>query len=158
MLDKKHLLKELGEKFKELQKELGFETSFDDLDSAFFISDYVLSSEFVSETFSRQLCSRIVETLQGWMGYLESLLIPNPQSFVSQTESKLFQSEEYKKKIWDAIKEVRTLSSMNSLAGLKKDKVLEKEFIDSAFIFWRDMYSPLLVEILGKINVAWKKE
>ena len=157
MIDKKHLLKEMHEAFDSSKKELGFETSFEDLDGAFFISDYVLSSEFVSETFSRQLCSRIVETLQGWMGYLESLLIPNPQSFVSQTESKLFQDENYKKKIWNAIKEVRNLSSMNSLAGLKKDKVIEKEFIDSAFVFWRETYSPLLVEILEKINEAWKK-
>jgi len=157
MVDKKHLLKEMHEAFEDSKKELGFETSFEDLDAAFFISDYVLSSEFVSETFSRQLCSRIVETLQGWMGYLESLLIPSPQSFVSQTESKLFQSEEYKKKIWNAIKEVRNLSSMSSLAGLQKDKVMEKEFIDSAFIFWREMYSPLLVKIIKEINSAWKK-
>ena len=158
MADKKELLNELKEKFEEAKKELGFNASFEELDSAFFIKDAVLSIGFVSDGFSRQLCSRIIDTFNSWHSYLNGLMMPSSSFFASQTEAKLFNTPEDKKIIWSLIKKAMYLSSKNSIIGMSKDKNLEKEFIDEAYISWRDFYCPGILKILQRVNEGWKKE
>lgn len=155
MIDKKHLLRELEEKFKEVQKELGFETSFEDLDSVFFIQDSILSSGFVSDNFSRQLCSRIVDTYNNWNNYLNNLLMPNPGFLPFQTEAKIFSSEEDKQMIWDLIKNAIRLTSMNSLVIVNKDKILEKKFIDESYNYWKSNFQPCIEKIMKRVHEAW---
>ena len=86
------LLKKLRNKFEEVKKEVGFEVEYEDLNNAFQLDDYVLSLDFVSPNFSRQLCSRIVNFFQDWHHYLNNLLLPSSSYFAIQTESKLFKS------------------------------------------------------------------
>ena len=141
-MDKKEILIELRKKFEELKKELNFKPSFDELESEFFISDAVLSAGFVSENFSKHLCSRIAESYRDWHGYLNNLLLPNPSYYAGQTESKLFNSEEDRQKVWNLIKISMKFSSMHSIISLKHDKKSESEFIDESYLSWINSFKP----------------
>ena len=156
-MNKKELLKELEEKFKVMKRELGFKVSLEEVDSIFFIKDAVLSTGFVSEVLSRQLCSRIVDTYVNWNNYLHSLIIPNPNNMLNINESKMFNEEE-KKKITKLMTEIMALVSTNTLIGLTKDKSGEARFIDDSIDFWKKTFSPELIKIIKKINDEWSKK
>jgi hypothetical protein len=158
MIDKKEILKDLEKSFEEAKKTLKFKPSFEDLEMEFSIRDFVLSTGFVSEKFSRQLCARIVDYYRDWHGYLNSLLLPNPSFFAGQTEAKLFNSSEERKKIWDLITLAMRFSSMYSLIGLEWSKEKEREFIDKSYESWINTFKPGLAYILGKVNEGWNKE
>src|SRR3989339_217705 len=115
MIDKKEILKELESKFAQVKKELSIKPSFEDLEKEFELTDFILSAGFVSENFSRQLSQRIVDHYRDWHGYLNNLLLPNPSFLAGQTETKLFNSEEYRKRIWSLIVLSMKFSSMHSL-------------------------------------------
>ena len=154
--EKEDLLKQMHEKFNEAQKEIGFAATFEEIEEIFFIKDRIFSDGFVSDKFSRQMCSRMSETLGGWVGYLHSLLMPNPQSLMNLTEARLF-SEEERKEIRDLIKGAMALESLNSLAGLEKDLAKEREFIDGAVRFWNEKLKPGIVKVVGKVNGGWSE-
>ena len=155
--EKQDLIAELKEKFEGAKSELGFGASFEELDAAFFVTDHILHEGFVSYDFSRQMCSRIRDTLSVWANYLHSLLMPNPQHMANMTEAKLF-NEEGRKEIWEMLKGAMALSSENALCGLAKDKKMEAEFIDGAMRFWNEIYKPGLVKIMGKVSRGWRGE
>jgi len=154
--EKEELVEELKEKFSSVREELGFESGLDELDEAFFVTDHILHEGYVSEEFSRQMCSRIRDTLNVWSNYLHSLLMPNPQHLINMTEAKLFKEDD-RKKIWNLLKGALALSSSNILAGLTKDKKLEAEFIDDSLKFWHEKYKPGIVEIMEKANKGWSE-
>lgn len=157
-MDKKEILKELEKKFSEVRKEIGFEPTFEEIEKEFEITDAVLSSGFVSENFSRQLCSRIVEFYRDWHGYLNNVLMPNPSFFAGQTESKLFNNDEDRKKVWKLIGISMRFSSWHSLVGLTQDKKKEMEFINEAYTSWINDFKPGLIYMINKVHDGWKKE
>ena len=156
MENKKNLLKELKEKFKEIKEDLGFAPSYEEIEREFKIEDAILSTEFISPNFSRQLCSRILENYMGWRSYLNGLLIPTQGDFSSQTEANLFSSKEDRELIWNLIKKIMVFSSEYSLIGLTKNKEREAKFIDDSFSYWTHKFRPEIVKILSKINREWK--
>lgn len=156
-MDKKKILKDLEENFVELKKELKFDPTFEEIEKEFSITDAVLSSGFVSENFSRQICSRIAEYYRDWHGYLNNLLLPNPSYFAGQTEAKIFNSEADKKRIWNLIEISMKFSSMYSLVGLISDKEKEKEFINEAYLSWINEFKPGLFYLMNKVYEGWKK-
>ncbi len=155
-MDKKDILKDLEKSFEEIQKELKFKSTFQDIDKIFFISDAVLREGFVSENFSRQLCSRIVETYIGWTNYLHSLIMPNPQNILNISESKVFSNEE-KEEMKTLMKKGMFLSSKSSWIGLTKDKTEEAKFIDEAVEIWKTYFGLKITKILEKIKEEWKQ-
>ena len=157
-MDKKEILKELEKKFNEVRKEIGFEPTFEEIEKEFEITDAVLSSGFVSENFSRQLCSRIAEFYRDWHGYLNNVLMPNPSFFAGQTESKLFNNDEDRKKVWKLIGISMRFSSWHSLVGLTQDKKNEMEFINEAYTSWINDFKPGLIYMINKVHDGWKKE
>ena len=157
-MDKKEILKELEKKFSEVRKEIGFEPTFEEIEKEFEITDAVLSSGFVSENFSRQLCSRIVEFYRDWHGYLNNVLMPNPSFFAGQTESKLFNNDEDRKKVWKLIGISMRFSSWHSLVGLTQDKKKEREFINESYTLWINDFKPGLIYMINKVHDGWKKE
>lgn len=157
MVDKEKLLKELKEKFEITKKELGFSVGFDDLDRVFHLNDMALKDGFISESFSRQMCSRIVDTFMSWNGYLHSLIFPSPGNMISMTESKLFNDNE-KKEISKLMSESMGLVSTNTLVGITKDQEKEKWFIDNSVNFWNKIFKPGLEKIMKKINEEWLKK
>jgi len=156
-MNKKELLEELEEKFKIIKEELGFKSGLEEINSIFFIKDAILNAGFVSESFSRQLCSRIVETYVSWNNYLHSLIVPNPGYLLNMNESKMFDEEE-RRKIMKLVGESMALISMNQTIGLTKDKKEEGEFIDNAVRFWKKTFKPELIKITKKINSGWKEK
>ncbi len=150
------LMNEVREKFDLMKKELGFKTSFEDLDGIFFISDSVLNNGFASNAFSRQVCSRIVETYMGWNNYLHNLVMPAPGYMIQMQEHKMLGDDE-KREIWKLIGEAMALVSRNTLIGLNKDKKAEAGFIDDAAAFWKTSFRPRLERLVGKVVDGWGK-
>jgi hypothetical protein len=157
MVDKKELIKEVQKEFEKVQEELGFEATFEELEDAFKIYDGVVSSEFVSTSFSRQLCARILDNYMGWHNYLNGILVPNSGFLASQTEANLFNNQEDREMIWEMIKKTMEFSTTHSLIGLTKNKELEAQFIDGTLKYWKEVFSPNLKMILLRANEAWKK-
>jgi len=157
MKDKEAILDELDEKFVNAKKELKFNSSFDELESVFFIKDAVLSAGFVSDGFSRQLRARITDIYKSWMSFLHGLIMPNPQNIVNLNESKLFSSEE-KKDIGNLIGLMMSVISRSDLVNLTNDKTEEAKMIDDSFIVWKETVSPFLIKVMSKIDRSWVVE
>ncbi len=157
MIDKKELIKEVEKEFNRVKEELGFEATLEELEDAFKIFDGVVSSEFVSTSFSRQLCARILDNYMGWHSYLNGVLVPNSGFLASQTEANLFNNQEDREMIWKMIKKTMEYSTTHSLIGLTKNKELEAQFIDDTLNYWKEVFSPNLKMILLRANEAWKK-
>lgn len=157
MKDKEIILKELEKIFEESRKEFKIKTSLDDLDSCFFLRDYILSSGFVSDTVLRQISARIVEALHSWNGFFHSLIIPNPNDFVNVNESKMF-SEEEKKKALKLMSKIMYFMRKSNYANLTNDNNLRARFIDDSFNFWKKNLSPYLVDISKKLSGEWDKK
>jgi len=155
-MEKTQLLKEFKEDFEKMKKELKFKSNFDDLNNIFFIDDFVLKTEFVSNRLSRQICSRIVETYMNWNNYLHSLIIANPQNMINVTESKVFNDEE-RLDIRKLMTKAMALVSTNTLIGLTKDKKAESKFIDDSVSFWVSEFGIKVEEIMKKVNDEWKE-
>lgn len=157
MKDKQSLLRELEEKFQEIRKDLNLKSTFEDLDSAFFIKDAILYADFVSENFSRQICSRIMDTYIGWTNYLHNLVIPNPGNILQLTESQFF-NEEDKQEILNLMTKINALISKNLLNGLTKNKFEEAKFVDASFNFWQKEFRPAMITTIERITVGWKEK
>ncbi|NCN52028.1 hypothetical protein GW931_03375 [archaeon] len=158
MDDKKRLLKEFEEAFSDLQKEFGFTYTLDQLDDYFNLRNGIIDKGFVPGYLYKALCSVVASNFRDWHSYFNNLLLPNSGYYASQTEAKLFSSEEDKKMLWKLIKKTMEFSSMSSLVNLKSDKELAKKFLDESILYWANEFQPKLVEIITKVNEAWKKE
>ncbi len=158
MAEKDKLMAEMKEKFTEAKQELGFKSSFEEIDELFHIRDGVLDTDFVSNRFSRQLCSRIVETYMNWNNYLHSLIMPNPQSMINMHESKMFSDADVRKSIIKTLTKAMALVSRNTKIGLSKDKKQEADFIDDAVSFWNEEFEPAIVKVIEKVNCDWKAD
>jgi len=153
-MENEKLIRELEEKFIEVKKELGFNSTLEGLDKIFFIKDFILKERFVSPSLSRQIGSRIANLYSNWAGYLHSLIMPNPQNILNLSESKLFSQEE-KGKINKLMSKAMEMSSRNGLIGLTKDKQEESKFIDEAAELWNSSFEKDVIEIMRKVNSAW---
>ena len=156
-MNKQELLNELRVKFDGIKNDLGFKSGFEDIEKIFFIKDFVLDHGFVSDSLSRMICKRIVDTLMNWNEYLHSLVMPNPNNIMNFNESKMFNDEE-KKEFMRLMTEVMELVAQNSLAGVSKDKKLEAEFIDKSVNFWNNRFSPNLIKTMKKVYEEWSKK
>ena len=147
------VVQQFEEDFQRIKKELKFQANLDDLDKVFFIRDYIAEKGFVSTKLSRMLCGRIVETFMSWYSYLHSLVVPNPNSMVSITESHMI-NEQRKQEIMRTMDKIMAIASKNSVVGLTKDKKLEAEFIDESLKAWGELL-PILQEIMKHIHTGW---
>lgn len=155
MIAKKELIRELYEEFIKIKEDLGFQATIEELEKSFKIVDGVVSSEFVSTNFSRQLCSRILDNFMGWHNYLNGLLMPSSGFIASQTEANLFNNKEDKEMIWGMIKKTMEFSTRHSLIGFTKDKKEEAKFIDETLEYWDQIFVPNIKKILEKAKNAW---
>jgi hypothetical protein len=156
-MNKKEILQELKEKFGKEKVRLGFEPSFEEIEEIFFIQDAILKDGFVSEKFSRQLCSRICELFLNWEQYLHSLIIPNTQNLINMNESKVFQEGD-RKEILKSMSKLMALVDKNNLVGLTKIEIDEKDFINESVKFWKEEFKPLLIKINKKVLENWEKK
>ncbi len=111
---------------------------------------------FVSDSFSRQLCSRIVDIYMAWYNYLHRLILPSPKSMIGIVESKIFTKEE-KDEMTKLISEIVTLVSKNHLINITMNKKDEAELIDDSLNFWNSTFKPKIIKIVKKVNDKWKE-
>ncbi|MDP1695413.1 MAG: hypothetical protein Q8L29_00695 [archaeon] len=156
LIDKENLLKEAREKFESIKNELGFKSTFEEINDTFYINDYILSLGFVSERFSRQICGRIVENYMSWLNYLQGLVFPNAGNIVNLNESKLINDSE-KKEIGKMLSEIMAIITTNSVVAITKDKKIEARFIDESVTYWNSSFKSRATQIIKKINDGWKK-
>jgi hypothetical protein len=156
MLEKEELLKNLKESFEKLKKDLQFDTSFDELEHSFLIKDFILEEGYVAENFFVQLSSRIAAFYGEWLRYLNGLLVPTSEFLASQTEIKLFNSEEDKKKVWDLIKIGMKFANMRVFLTMQEDKKMQAEFIDESFKSWESIFKPEVSSLVQRAYTAWK--
>lgn len=156
-MEKLKLLKELEKEFDLFKEEFGFKINFEDILREFDFQDDVLSKGFVPVTFYKYYCSFVADYFRAWHSYLNGLLIPSSHFFANQTESKIFNNEEDKKTIWDLIKKLMEFSSESSILTLRKDEKRIKAFVDNSFLFYLSDFKPKILEILERVNNAWKE-
>lgn len=155
-MEQKELLEFFEKEFLKIKADFGFKAGLDEIDKIFFVKDLILKEGFVSESLSRQICSRISETLMQWNSYVYNLIFPNPGDMILGSESKAI-SQEDKNELWKLMRKSMELVSRNSIIGLSKDKKMEAEFIDDALDFWNIKFNSKVIEIVKKINSEWGK-
>lgn len=156
-MEKEKLLKELREKFERLKKELNLKVSFEELNEIFYLDDFILTSEFVSENLERQLRYRILDFYHNWANYLHGIVLPNPQSLFAMAESKMFNEEE-KKKMMKLMTKILSYICLNSKINITNNKKDIAYFIDNSVIFWKKELKDELEKILTKVCNEWKKK
>jgi len=154
---KAEILKELKEKFDEAKKELGFKSSFEEVEELCQIKDAVLGAGFVSDGFSRQLCSRIVDFYASWMNYLHGILMPNTAHMVNMTEANFFNKEE-KQEIAKTISEIMSIISINSEVKMTRDRKEESKFIDESVKYWQIKLKAKGSELMIKVKKGWEEQ
>lgn len=158
--EKQELLKELKEKFKELKKQTGFESSFEEINSMSFIEDMILSKGFVSEQFSRQIINRMIETPFSWIPQLHSWLMPSPYDLPHSNETKNL-SESEKEEIKQLISRIMYFKRKNKRIGVEKDSTKpikeEGDFIDELIKFDKKEFTPQITKFLKKFEKLWKE-
>ena len=156
-MDKQELIKELRETFEKTKKELNFKTSFEEIDSVFYLTDLILEKKFISNDFSNQLRTRILDVLIWWDNYLHGLVMPNPQNLFMIHESKAL-NEADKKKMMKMMSRVAHILSKNHLLRLSSNKKEEGKLIDEMIGFWKEKYLPFMKEIMSKLEYSWKED
>ena len=151
-----NLLEELDKKFNKTKQELGFESTFEEIEKYFYLKDGVLKDGFVSEKFSRQLSHRMLDTYASWITSLHNLIMPNPQDLISMTECKRLTDDE-RKKASNLISVSMNLIRKNSIVGLSRDKQAEGKLIDEIVETWKNKFEPALLELEKKIQSAWEE-
>lgn len=155
--NKKEILEELKEAFEKAKKEIGFSASYEQIEKVFNISDYVLRCGFVSEVFSRQLCTRILEKYMNLNHYFHSLVIANPQDLINMNECKMI-NEETKKKMLKIMSKSMILASLNNSVELNYSKEEEAKLIDESLRVWNEDYLPVAQEVIKQIADGWSKK
>lgn len=156
MTEKQELLKNLRESFDLLKKDLKFSSNFEELDKAFLIKDFILEEGYVAENFFVQFSSRIAAFYGEWLRYLNNLLVPSSEFLASQTEIKLFNTEDDKKHVWALIKIGMKFANMKVLLTLQEDRKMQAEFIDESFNSWDGIFKPGVSSLVKRAYAAWK--
>jgi hypothetical protein len=102
------------------------------------------------------ICRRMRDTFNLWTGQLHAWVMPNPQSMISFSESKIF-DEEDKEEIISTMKKFMAFISQNVVIGLTKDRKRESGYIEEGMRLWNESQDTL-VKFTKKVEAHWKKE
>lgn len=150
------LIKELEEKYEKMRKDLGLKSTLDQVDNYFYIRDAVIKNRGVPYALPRMVGVKAIEMFNSWIGFLHSLIIPNPNSMIEITQAQIFDEEE-KKDINNLIVRLMGVTSRNPIRNLVRDEKKDAEYIDELVSVWKEVI-PKLVEIEEKISDNWKEK
>lgn len=153
-MTKEQLLPQFEQSFEILRKKLNLTNSLEEFDQVFFFRDLILKEGYVSESLSRILARRIIDTYNSWVGYLHSLVFPNQANIFNLKESGFF-TETEKGNIFKLITQIMAFVSTNSVIGLSKDTKKEAEFFQNSLIFWHKTFLPVMIGVTQKVNKGW---
>ncbi len=148
------ILAEFEREFPAMQKKLGFKSSLDELDSIFYLRDFIMKEGFVSKRLSRMVCSRILSTFGLWETYFHALIVPNPGSMQNVEESKMI-TEADKKEMLRIMTQIRELSTRNTITGLEGSDKEEAVLIDDSVRLWNSN-KEFFTKLMKKLNEGWK--
>jgi len=154
-MEKTEILEIFEKEFKQMRKDLKFKATLEELDTVFFLRDYILNGGHFRYNLSRALSHRLMDTFGSWNSYLHSLVVPNPGSLINMSESEMFNKEE-KKAIMKLMTQTLVFTSRNSVNGLTKND--DGKFFDDTLKFWNKILQPELVKIMKKVNTGWIKK
>lgn len=157
-MEKEQLLQELKEQFDSTKKQLGFKSSYKEINEMSYIEDLILAGGYVSNQFSRQLINRMVETFHSWINSLYSWIYPAPMDIVHMNESKKLSKEERKEMLFmiDRIMYLVRKNKRIAFGGLIKNE--EADFIDELVEFNKKYFSPFMLKYNKKFEDLWKEE
>ncbi len=144
----------IEEEYNKIKKERNLQTTFEELDNYFNITDSLKQEGFTPKYFERFINKRILDVFNNWAGYLHSLVLPNSNSMINMTEHQMFNEEE-RNNIMSLLSKVMAIASENSLNNVSEKKT---NFLDNAMEFWKKTYRPELERILKKVNSEWKSK
>jgi len=156
MKNKKELMNELKEKFEAVKKNLGFKAVFEDIDNYFFIKDAVLEVGFVSDSFERQLCLRMVTTYYSWIDQLHAWLNPGMTNMITNNETKYF-NEQDREKMKILISKAMYFLRKDKLNGIKKDNAGMGNLIDE-MVSSRNDFFKTIGDLHEKTTSCWNEE
>ena len=154
-MDKKELLRELKEKFSNSKEELNFKISFEEAEKEWFLEDMVLSKGFVSNRFSKQMISWVLDNLSNWIELFHAWINPPPQNLIISNESKILEKE--LKEASSIISRIMYLIRKNKRISFEKDKK-EGEFVDELMEFQIKEFNPFAKKYFKKLEQAWKED
>lgn len=156
-MDKQELLKEFEAAFEKMRKELKLKHTLDDYDKVFFFRDMIRKEGYVSTQLSRMLSSRVADVYVSWSGYFHGLIMPNPQSLITMSESKLFDAKE-REDISRLISRMMAVSRMRSILDVAGDRAMEGKFFEDALVFWNAEFRQKAELIMRKVQKYWEAE
>ena len=151
------LLKEVRERFDAAKNELGFSSTYEQVEDIFYIEDFFQSEGYVSTRFSRALARRMTNLFWNWNNYLHNLMVPNPQSMVIVAESQMLSAEQ-KADILVLMNKILAHVTANSINSLSFDSKKEATFIDESVRFWSEEVNPHLSMLVTHVNAEWVKK
>lgn len=157
-MEKEKLLQELKKEFDMTKSRLKFKTTFEEINSISYLEDFILSTGYVSNQFSRQLINRILETPYGWLSELHNWFLPSPNNLITVTEGKTVTAEE-KKEISGMIDKIMYFVRKNkriAFEGLKKGE--EGALIDEIADFNKNEFVPFMLRYNLKFEKVWKEQ
>jgi len=153
-MNKQELLFQFEQEFESVRKKLQLTNTLEEYDQVFFFRDLILKEGYVSNSLSRILARRIVDTYSSWISHLHSLVFPNHANIFNLKESGFF-TETEKEDIFKLLTQIMTFVSTNSVIGLSKDTKKEAEFFQNSLIFWNKTFLPVMLEVSKKISRGW---
>ena len=156
MVKKRELIEELKSNFEKTKKELGFSSEYEKINGVFFIEDGVLEHGFVSNSFERQLCLRLVSKFYSWNGQLHAWLMPPPGDLITNTEYKKF-NEDDKKIMRYLIEKAMYFLRVDKINAFKNDKKEMGKLVDEMMEYHSE-FSRLIEELLVKSKETWESE
>lgn len=155
--EKESILSELKDEFSKWKTEIGFKSSYEQIQEFFDIENFVLKEDHVPVKLGRAVAWKIVDVYSGWLNYFHGLIMPNTGYLVNMNESKML-DETMKKKVSSMMSEVLAITSLSSYIAVSKDKNAEKEFVDRAVDYWESKFKKEVSELMKKINEGWDKK
>jgi hypothetical protein len=156
-MENEKLIEELKRSFENLRNELGFKSTYKEIEEVGFIEDMVLSEDYVSPKLARRIINRLIDKYYSWIGFIHSLIMPSPQDMIYTSEHKELDSNE-KKELFGMIKKIMYLVRKCKRLAFEKSKEEEGMFIDELVKFDNEYFNPLMLKYHKKFEDAWKKE
>ena len=147
-------LKDLPKAYETLHKKYTLPT-YADLNNEFellYISATLASLDFPLRFIRRRVADRLANAV----GYLQSILQPNPGSFVLMRESSFFSNEE-KQKIGDLLQQMITLERTSFVLDLQGNEQQDAKYIQETFKQWL-VLKKTYASFVTKLPERWKQQ
>jgi len=119
--------------------------------------DFEVSTIDKKKFLLREIRRRMLDKFDGIKNILELIIQPDTASFSSMYETRIFNDEEEKKKIYDLYRALMIIERTANIVNLRADEKEEADFVNNTFAEWKKI-KPELLFFFKKIKKSWEKE